>query len=126
MKIWHKHLQERFSTFPSHQQIIMVANELNRANHHEHNVVEYKACLERALELLDFTIDDKDKWGGKYRELLRARRYLASIYNQPDTFIETSVLQRCLIQLDVQAWRLTNPQRKDLAPTPSVHPKVTE
>ncbi len=112
MKIWHKHLEHRFSSFPSHQQIIMVANELNRADNQENNTIEYKACLERALELLDFTIDDRDKWGNKYRELLRARRYLAGLYIHAATFVKTDVLHRTLIQLDPEATRLTNLPRR--------------
>ncbi len=100
MTLWHKNLESRFSALPSHQQIIMVANELNRANHHQHNLPEYKASLERALELMDFIIDDKIKWGRKYRELLRARRFLACQYLNAEIFSETSLLQRTLIQLD--------------------------
>ena len=100
MKLWHKHLASRFSDLPSHQQIIMVANELNRANHQRDNSAEYKACLERALELMDFVIDDKTKWGRKYGELHLARLYMASLYHNADTFTETSLLQRTLIQLD--------------------------
>lgn len=100
MTVWHKNLEARFSTLPTHQQIIMVANELNRANHHQNNTAEYKASLERALELMDFIIDDKAKWGRKYRELLRARRFLASQYLNAEIFSETSLLQRTLIQMD--------------------------
>ena len=103
MTLWHKNLESRFSALPSHQQIIMVANELNRANHFEHNPAEYKACLERALELMDFIIDDRAKWGGKYRELLRARRFLANQYINAGIFSETSLLQRTLLQLDPTA-----------------------
>ncbi len=100
MTLWHKNLEARFSDLPSHQQIIMVANELNRANHQQHNTSEYKASLERAMELMDFIIDDKTKWGRKYRELLRARQYLASLYINAGTFNETTLLQRTLIQMD--------------------------
>ena len=106
--IWHKHLEHRFATLPSHQQLIMVTNELNRANQHKENLVEYKACLERGLELLDFIIDDSEKWRSKYRELLRARRYLAQCYLQSNVFEDTSVLQRTLHQLDPEASRLLN------------------
>ena len=106
--IWHKHLEHRFAKLPSHQQIIMVTNELNRANNHRENLVEYKACLERGLELLDFIIDDSEKWRSKYRELLRARRYLAQRYLHSDIYEDTSVIQRTLHQLDPEASRLLN------------------
>jgi len=104
--IWHKHLESRFSSLPSFQQIIMVTNELNRANHHRENPAEYKACLERALELLDFIIDDHGKWQSKYRELLRARRYLAQRYIKSDIYEDTSILQQTLHQMDPEAYKL--------------------
>ncbi len=100
MTLWHKNLESRFSGLPTHQQIIMVTNELNRANHQQNNTSEYKASLERALELLDFIIDDKAKWDQKYRELLRARQYLALLYINAETYTETTLLQRTLIQMD--------------------------
>ncbi len=106
--IWHKNLEHRFAEFPSYQQIIMVTNELNRANHLSHDLTEYKCCLERALELLDFIIDDREKWQSKYRELLRARRYLAQRYLQSNIFEDTSIIQRTLHQLDPEASRLLN------------------
>ncbi|MCF7827041.1 MAG: hypothetical protein K9M55_06385 [Candidatus Marinimicrobia bacterium] len=109
-------MEHRFASFPSYQQIIMVTNELNRANNHRENMTEYKACLERGLELLDFIIDDSEKWRLKYRELLRARRYLAQRYLQSNIFEDTSTLQRALHQLDPEATRRlgleTNPPPK--------------
>ncbi len=78
----------------------MVTNELNRANNQQNNTSEYKASLELALELMDFIIDDKPKWDRKYRELLRARQYLASLYIDAETYTDTTALQRTLIQLD--------------------------
>lgn len=104
--IWHKELESRFATLPSFQQIIMVTNELNRANNHRENLDEYRACLERGLELLDFIIDDSEKWQSKYRELLRARRYLAQRYLESNIYEDTSILQRTLHQLDPQATQL--------------------
>ena len=103
MTLWHKQLEQRFSDFPPHQQIIMVCNELNRARFFLKDIVEYKNCLERALELMDFIIDD-EKWMPKIKEILRARGIIAQYYLQPPR--ETGLLQQQLIQLDTQAWRM--------------------
>ena len=46
--VWHKSLQKRFHEFPVHQQLLMVANELNRAQNLINDPQEYKNCLERA------------------------------------------------------------------------------
>ena len=61
MTIWHNSLERRFSAFPTHQQILMVCNEVSRAENLRDDSVEYKWCLERSLELLDYFIAEK-KW----------------------------------------------------------------
>jgi len=104
--IWHKQLEQRFGSLPAHQQIIMVANELNRSRKQQDNPGEYRNCLERALELMDFIIDDRSKWGGKYRELLRSRYFLAQLYLNADHYVDTAVFQRTLIQMNPTASRL--------------------
>ena len=109
--IWHKHLEHRFPDLPAYQQIIMVTNELNRANSQKDNHIEYKACLERALELLDFIIDDSTKWGKKYKELLRARQFLAQRYIESHVYTDTSLLQRTIHQLDPEATKLLMHQK---------------
>ena len=78
MTIWHNTLERRFSAFPTHQQILMVCNELNRAANLQDDSVEYKRCLERSLELLDYFIADKN--GHLLRESLRIRDIIAEAY----------------------------------------------
>ncbi len=103
MPIWHKTLKDRFTTLPTFQQMIMVANELNRAQNMKTVPNEYKNALERALELTDFMSADP-RWRPKLKELRRGREVMAALYKNP-VCQDTSVLQRCLLQLDSSAWR---------------------
>ena len=103
MPIWHKTLLDRFSLLPTYQQVIMVANELNRAQNMIKMPLEYKNALERALELTDFISDDR-RWSKKLREIRRAREMMAMFYDHPQPQ-DTRILQRCFIQLDSAAWK---------------------
>ena len=105
MTLWHKTLQLRFTDFTQAQQILMVCNELNRAQNCRDDSVEYKNSLERALELLDFTIADR-RWLLKLNELTRARSVLAQAYLEKPG--QTDQLQRMLLQLDCEAWKMLN------------------
>jgi hypothetical protein len=109
MTRWHKTLPERFGSFPKHQTILMVANELNRANNLLTNPGEYRNCLERALELLDLFSTDK-RWRSALRELRRAREVIARIYSTSAP-VELNKLVRALIQLEPAAWNMTHPGR---------------
>ncbi len=102
MPVWHKNLRGRFHTFPQYQQIIMVANELNRAQNMITVPLEYHNALERALELTDFLSAD-ERWKPKLKELRRAREIMAMFYDNP-TPTDTRVLQKCFVQLDASAW----------------------
>ena len=103
MRRWHTTLAERFSQFPKHQQLLMVANEINRANNLMNNLAEYKNALERALELIDL-LSQESQWLPALFEIRRARELIAQYYMQT---IPTApaVLLRCLIQLDTSTWR---------------------
>lgn len=105
--LWHKSLMNRFSTLPEFQQILMVANELNRAQNMREVENEYKNALERALELIDFVCMDP-RWKRKLGELRRAREVMAMYYSDPGQ--DTKILQRCLIQLEPQAWKKVSPK----------------
>lgn len=101
MKIWHKNLQHRFGDFPLHQQILMICNELNRAENFLGDESEYKMCIERALELIDFSIQSK-RWNGKYKEILRARDVIAKLYiAKPEKTLD---LQKALISLNTKSF----------------------
>ncbi|HNW59859.1 MAG TPA: hypothetical protein PKI62_09305 [bacterium] len=104
MSRWHKTLADRFGSFPKHQQLLMVANELNRASHQLDDAREYSNCLERALELLDL-LSGENHWRPALRELRRARQLIAQCYIGPQP-VEVQALMRTLIQLDPAAWRM--------------------
>ena len=104
MSRWHTTLPQRFGSFPKHKQLLMVANELNRADHLTDDPREYRNCLERALELMDLLTEDR-RWLPALRELRRARELLAALY----ILAEPAGLQthiRTLIQLDPVAWKM--------------------
>ncbi|MBN1466112.1 hypothetical protein JXA02_10140 [candidate division KSB1 bacterium] len=106
MPIWHKTLKERFSSLPTHQQVLMVANELNRAQNMIQTPLEYKNALERALELTDFISADP-RWAKRLREIRRAREMMAMFYHRPRPE-DMRILQKCFVQLDSAAWRYMN------------------
>ena len=104
MTIWHNSLEHRFSSFPIHQQILMVCNELNRATNLRDDSVEYKRCLERSLELLDYFIADKKSH--LLRESLRIRDFIAEAYIS--TPKNTRKIQSILLQMNPEAWCMLN------------------
>ena len=100
--VWHKSLQNRFHGFPEHQQLLMVANELNRAQNLINDPQEYKNCLERALELMDLFLADKS--GSLLRETLRLRDIIAKSYiGKPD---EVVTIKNTLLQMNPTAWTM--------------------
>ena len=98
-------MESRFGSFPVHQQLLMVCNELNRAMNAKSDEKEYKDCLERALELLDFSITS-GFWQGSYKELLRGRDQIAKAYISKPA--DTNDLQKMLISLNPAAFQLIN------------------
>jgi hypothetical protein len=83
--------EEKWSKFPFSKQIIMIANELNRAKNWliKNDLAEVKNCYERAFELLDLTINTtankylllkENKYKNQLRELLRFREMFAEQY----------------------------------------------
>ena len=104
MTAWHNSLEHRFSSFPIHQQILMVCNELNRAENLRDDNVEYKRCMERSLELLDYFMADKK--GHLLRESLRIRDIIAEAYIS--TPKNTKKIQSLLLQINPAAWCMLN------------------
>ncbi len=79
--IFHPGLAERWSGFPFDRQILMIANELNRAKNllrDANDPAESTRCLERAFELLDLTIEGAS--GTSRYEFLRFREVLGQLY----------------------------------------------
>ena len=104
MKIWHKNLKQKFKKYTAENQLLMICNELNRANNSFEIKNEYKNSLERALELFYFLIEDK-KWENKLKEILRARDLVAELYIKNEK-IKTNFLQKQIIMLNSNAWKL--------------------
>ncbi|MEM5810050.1 MAG: hypothetical protein QW156_04150 [Candidatus Aenigmatarchaeota archaeon] len=107
----HKNLTpERWKNFSLAQQILMIANEINRAKNclHKGYVNEAKNSYERAFELLDLTISTTEKYN-LIRELLRFREILALQYikRKKEKRISEKLLST-LISLNGEAYRLLN------------------
>jgi hypothetical protein len=110
MNLRHPGLVERMASFPSHQQILMVANELVRAKNLAANPREFKNALERALELLDLLCRNVRKYD-RLRELRRARELIARLYVTPE-FVSLPTLIQTFIQLDPTAWKMLKSNKR--------------
>ncbi|MBN2619668.1 hypothetical protein JXB22_01155 [candidate division WOR-3 bacterium] len=77
---YHPGLDKRWHTFTASQQIIMIANEMNRAKNMlaKNDTYEMKQALERAFELVDLTVENARQH--LQYELLRFREVLCAIY----------------------------------------------
>lgn len=104
MTIWHAGMEQRLATFPRHQQLFIVANELNRAHHQRANPLEYKNALERTLELLDYHIQSLTQ-PNQLKEILRLRDIIAEYYLNAARGQGTQSIQKVLVQLDPTAWK---------------------
>ena len=102
MTTWHKNLKKRFNNFDLFQHILLICNELNRAGNLIDDRNEYNACIERALELMDFSIQS-GKWKGKLKEILRARDQIAEYYISIPK--NTENLQKMLILLNSKSYK---------------------
>lgn len=78
----HKNLKpERWGKFSVKQRELMIANELNRAKNwiKKNDLEEVKNCYERALELLDLTVEiTRNK--NRLKEYLRLREMMGKLY----------------------------------------------
>ncbi len=66
--------------------MLMVGNEINRAKNMlaADDVAEARTCHERALELVDISLQDK-KWRRRLRALTRLRMLIAQNYLRPES-----------------------------------------
>ena len=73
--------EERWSGFGLDQQILMIANEMNRASSllRSGDIVRTKNCYERVLQLTDLTVGVQTK-STLRRELLRWRDLIAQLH----------------------------------------------
>ena len=106
----HKNLSsEKWFLYSKGKQILMIANELNRAKNwiEKESVKEVNLCYERAFELTDLTSADPKWTGNALRELRRFREVLGWLYitEKKDARLNT-LTYRTLIQMEPQAWNL--------------------
>jgi hypothetical protein len=105
----HKNLTpEKWAGYSKGQQILMIANELNRAKNwiKKNQRDETNQCYERAFELIDLTTEDL-KWMAGIRELLRCREVLAELYmQQQKNGALNHMAYECLIALSSEAYNL--------------------
>jgi len=109
--IYHKTLSvEKWSTFSKGKQLLMIANELNRAQNciNNHLTQETNLAYERAFELIALTVEDL-KWKGKCKELLRCNEMLGELYisGEKDA-IQNKMLMDNLIKLSVESYNMLN------------------
>jgi hypothetical protein len=100
----------KWSTYSIGQQILMIANELNRAGNwiEKGQNFETNMCYERAFELIDLTKEDV-RWKGHLRELCRMREILGELYiqNSKDIILNKSAYD-ALISMSSEAYNLLN------------------
>lgn len=79
---YHKELTpEKWASFPKQVQIMNIGAEISRAQSWQdiNKKEKTQECLERAMELLDLTIQDK-RWQDQLGDLLRIREALGYFY----------------------------------------------
>jgi hypothetical protein len=103
---FHPTLAGRWSQFTQTQQVLMIANELNRAINaiEEKHYENVKMALARALELTDLMIESSE--GTRRYELLRLRSLFAEVYVSPQQFQDVYLKRLCkvLLSFDSEAF----------------------
>lgn len=92
---FHKNLtQERWNTFTKNQQILNIASELVRAKNwmQKKNKNYTQNSMDRGLELIDLTVDDKKWHSNSLKELLRFREALAEFYTNRNKILDEIIL----------------------------------
>lgn len=103
--IYHKTMTtEKWFAYPGYQQLLMIANELNRAQHALEKGDSLNAihAWERAFELTDLTVEDL-KNSRLLKELLRFREMLGETFISLDPNMN-KLLMDGLIMLDPVAY----------------------
>ncbi len=98
---------ERWARFTLDQQILMIANEMNRASSllGDDDLSALRRTYERVLRLLDLTVTTQTRRGLR-RELLRWRDLVAALYvaSRAETRAHAAAF-RCLLQFTPAASR---------------------
>lgn len=112
----HKNLNlDKWATYSRGQQILMIANELNRANNFikTGETDSVNMCYERAFELTDLTSSDS-RWLENGRELRRFRELLAMLYADKHKNAELNQqLYMGLLRLSGEAYRMLYPEKAE-------------
>ena len=115
---------EKWSVIPLEQQILMIANEMNRASKllQPEDLERRNGSYERILRLVDLTIETRSQRGLR-RELLRWRELIASLYHstESDQALHRAAF-RCLLQLNPTAARQIPFLLTDSPTTPERNP----
>lgn len=84
----HQETEKRWGNFSIWRQLLAVGSEVGRARSSEEfgDTDGKHRALERALELLDFTIADPRWHNHRLAELLRARELVAGLYSDSDDY----------------------------------------
>lgn len=104
--MYHKNMTNaKWFSYPRFQQLLMIANELNRAQNalakdDKENAIH---AWERAFELTDLTVEDQ-KNKRLLKELLRFREMLGETFVSLDAALNKSLMKE-LIRLDAAAYR---------------------
>jgi hypothetical protein len=99
--------EERWSEFTLDQQVLMIANEMNRARKlmEPRDRPRLLNCYERVLRLVDLTVRVHRR-PGLWRELLRWRDLIAELYIAPASSPEAHTgAFRCLLQMTPTAYQ---------------------
>ncbi len=95
---------EKWHGYPRSQQILSIANELNRAQNSllKEEIIHAEHAWERAFELTDLTIEDNPP-RGFLKELLRFREMLGEIFLTHDSTAHKKLIT-ALISLNSTAY----------------------
>lgn len=109
---------QRWASFPFAQQVLMIANEMNRALHHLGlgDKDRSRPSYERVLQLVDLTVG-LPLGRSRRRELLRWRDLVAALYLEEDPSRDAHVAAfRCLL-------RMTPESSRQIAELPALTPR---
>ncbi len=99
---------ERWSSYTRDQQILMIANEMNRASHLFRADVDRQRlahAYERVLRLADLTIEVQPARALR-RELLRWRELAGGVYLEPDERLHRALFRALLLLTPASAAQL--------------------
>jgi hypothetical protein len=99
--------EERWSKFSLDQQVLMIANEMNRARKlmEPHDRDRLRNCYERVLRLVDLTVRVHRR-PALWKELLRWRDLIAELYVASASVPEAHTRAfRCLLQFTPTAYK---------------------